>query len=103
MRLVITHIDAYGNMSTNNPLAGISLLGPGGLGGPVAVPEFTTIVEAPGIAGFLSSRSLEYYLDAGSAPQVTCYTANGSLLTPNAVTLTGYLIDCTNGCSPIVH
>jgi hypothetical protein len=50
---------------------------------------------------FISSRSVQFYVDAGSAPLVHFNASQG--VYPVSLTLTGYLLDCTSGCAAIAQ
>jgi hypothetical protein len=104
MRLVITHFDALINVpNSSGSLAYILLYQPGNSFTPnIAYPEFTCGAPGSNVTQCMSSRAVEYYVEAGSMPTVLFVGANGPVSLATA-TLTGYLIDCTNGCAPIVH
>jgi len=97
-RLVITHFDAFVSVNNTGSLIALSLST--ATSNAKAYPEFMTGAQvggAGGVSTFISSRAVLFYADAGAAP-VVHFNATATVF-PVSLTLTGYLLDCTNGCA----
>ncbi len=100
-RLVITHFDAQVLFNVGqDPLSFMGITNSSSSA--TAIPEFSAIPPFAGINVYTSSRAVEFYLDAGDSPVAFFGTINGNVA-PGFVTLSGHLVDCTNGCAPIAH
>ena len=100
-RLVITHFDADVFINVGQDSL-IEMVLTNSSRGPTALPEFSTLPPGAGFKVYVSSRAVEFYVEAGDNPVASFGTINGGVA-PGNVTLTGYLVDCTNGCAPIAH
>jgi len=98
-RLVITHFDTF--VLVNNSGNLIYMYLSTATSSNRAYPEFTAGPPFAGDSTYVSSRPVEYYVDAGSAP-VAHFNATQQVA-PLTITLTGYLVDCTSGCAAIAQ
>jgi len=101
-RLVITHFDALVDLNVSQEnLTDMTLTNSSG--NQSVFPLFSSLPPDAGIKVFLSSRAVEFYVDAGDNPVAFFDELDSGGVAPVSVTLTGYLVDCTNSCAPIVH
>jgi hypothetical protein len=101
-RLVITHFDTLVFVQNSGSLIYMFLsTAPATFSSNKAYPEFTAGPPYAGDNTFISSRSVQFYVDAGSAPVVHFNASQG--VYPVSLTLTGYLLDCTSGCAAIAQ
>jgi hypothetical protein len=98
-RLVITHLDTF--VLVNNSGSLIYMYLSTATSSSRAYPEFTAGPPVAGESTYISSRAVEYYIDAGSTPVVHFNATQQAA--PLTITLTGYLVDCTSGCAAIAQ
>jgi hypothetical protein len=98
-RLVITHFDTFVLVNNFGGLIFMYLSTPASTNR--AYPEFTAGTPTAGDSTFLSSRAVEFYVDAGGTPLVH-FNANQTVV-PLTITLTGYLLDCASGCAAVAQ